>query len=163
MNSESRVVKITRSELYRRVWETPMRSLAREYGLSDVGLAKICKRFLIPRPAVGYWAKQKSGKRTRRTPLPRTSDPSIETIEFLLGSPEPLADTEETLDEDFKQLLDRAQALPTVIVPAAIRNLHPLVAATKNALGNKTNSDCLTYFGSRPNVEGACSPSHFES
>ena len=31
------------AELYEKVWPRPMRILAREYGISDVGLAKVCK------------------------------------------------------------------------------------------------------------------------
>ncbi len=41
-----------------------------KYGLSDVGLAKVCKRHDIPRPPVGYWAKVEHGKKVRRPKLP---------------------------------------------------------------------------------------------
>ena len=53
--------QITRKELYAQVWSTPIRTLAANYGLSDVGLAKICKRLAIPRPPRGYWAKIQAG------------------------------------------------------------------------------------------------------
>lgn len=33
--------KLTREGLYTQVWSIPMRTLAANYGLSDVGLAKI--------------------------------------------------------------------------------------------------------------------------
>ena len=33
-----------RSELYTKVWSTPMIKLAAELGISDVGLAKACRR-----------------------------------------------------------------------------------------------------------------------
>jgi hypothetical protein len=36
-------INISRLELYKRVWETPVTQLAKEYGLSDVGFAKIAK------------------------------------------------------------------------------------------------------------------------
>ena len=49
-------VKLTREELYKKVWSRPMRTLAREFGLSDVGLKKTCRRHNIPTPGVGYWA-----------------------------------------------------------------------------------------------------------
>ena len=42
-----------RSELYRLVWQTPMMHLAKTYGLSDVGLAKIRRKHNIPRPPRG--------------------------------------------------------------------------------------------------------------
>jgi len=36
------VKTISRLELYKRGWETPVTRLAKEYGLPDVGFAKIC-------------------------------------------------------------------------------------------------------------------------
>ena len=35
---------INRKELYKKIWETPITRLSKEYGLSDVGFAKICKK-----------------------------------------------------------------------------------------------------------------------
>ncbi len=43
------ITKIIRHELYEQVWTLPMSRLAKQYGLSDVGLAKICKRHNIVR------------------------------------------------------------------------------------------------------------------
>ncbi len=47
-----------------------MSRLAREYGVSDVALAKTCKRLNIPRPGRGYWARLASGAKPKRPPLP---------------------------------------------------------------------------------------------
>ena len=55
-------MQISRRDLYNRVWSTPMSKLARELDISDVGLAKACRRHNIPRPARGYWAKLAAGK-----------------------------------------------------------------------------------------------------
>jgi hypothetical protein len=41
-------VKLTREDLYERVLAEPMSKLAQHYGLSDVGLAKTCKRLRYP-------------------------------------------------------------------------------------------------------------------
>jgi hypothetical protein len=46
--------RVTREELYDRVWSTLMIQLATEFGISDVGLAKICKRLNVPVPHRGY-------------------------------------------------------------------------------------------------------------
>src|ERR1043166_5614740 len=35
------VLRITRGDLYEKVWQTPMQKLANEFGLADVGLAKL--------------------------------------------------------------------------------------------------------------------------
>ncbi len=50
-----------REKLYREVWSEPIQRVAKRYRLSDTGLAKICKRLLIPRPPRGYWAKKAAG------------------------------------------------------------------------------------------------------
>ena len=46
-------MQISRRDLYNRVWSTPMIKLARELDISDVGLAKACRRYNIPRPPRG--------------------------------------------------------------------------------------------------------------
>lgn len=65
---------ISRSDLYDLVWSKPISQLAKSYSLSDVGLAKLCHRYDIPRPGRGYWAKLQHGKKVRRTPLPNRAD-----------------------------------------------------------------------------------------
>ena len=65
-------VRIDRQTLYEQVWATPMQHLAAEYGLSDVGLSKICKKLDVPRPARGHWAKP-PGKRPDPPPLPEAA------------------------------------------------------------------------------------------
>ena len=64
------VIRVGRRELYERVWTTPMVAVCRDYGISNVGLAKVCKRHKIPCPPRGYWARKHSGQAVRRTPLP---------------------------------------------------------------------------------------------
>jgi hypothetical protein len=59
----------TRQELYDLVWATPMVKLAREFGLSDVGLRKTCVKHEIPTPSLGYWTKLNFGKPVKKTPL----------------------------------------------------------------------------------------------
>jgi hypothetical protein len=43
----------SREEIYALVWKTPMTKLAARFGLSDVGLRKICKKHDIPTPPLG--------------------------------------------------------------------------------------------------------------
>ena len=63
-------IVITRKDLYERVWAEPIQKLSKEYGLSDVGLAKVCRRYDIPIPPRGHWAKKQAGKRVAQPPLP---------------------------------------------------------------------------------------------
>jgi hypothetical protein len=66
----SEQVIVRREDLYEQVWSTPLRTLAQQYGLSDVGLAKTCKRMKVPVPGRGYWAKKAAGHTLKRRPLP---------------------------------------------------------------------------------------------
>lgn len=65
------VVKLTRTELYDKVWTTPLTTLSKEFYLSDNGLRKICIKFDIPLPPMGYWQKLQYGKKVIKTPLPK--------------------------------------------------------------------------------------------
>ncbi len=73
-DGKPQTISITREELYEQVWTTPMRRLCAGFGLSDVGLAKVCKANDIPRPPAGYWAMHERGKAPPRAPLPDRSD-----------------------------------------------------------------------------------------
>jgi len=68
---------LTRRELYDRVWTNPMTKLAKQFGLSDVALHKICRKHDIPTPPQGYWAKKEFGKSVTVTPLPHGGSGSI--------------------------------------------------------------------------------------
>jgi len=75
--------KLSREELYQKVWATPIERLATEFGISGVGLAKICKRMDVPVPPRGYWAKLAAGQKLKQTPLPpgpRKFDPTNPTL-----------------------------------------------------------------------------------
>ena len=48
------VVEYTREQLYEAIWSKPCVKLAAELEISDVGLAKTCRRMGIPRPSRGY-------------------------------------------------------------------------------------------------------------
>ena len=73
---------LLREELYERVWTTAMYRLAKEFGFSDVGLAKLCKKHNIPRPGLGYWRRIELGQRPERLPLPVIEQPSPYRIEI---------------------------------------------------------------------------------
>lgn len=63
-------VGLTRYELYRAIWSEPVSRVARRIGVSDVALANICRRSLIPLPGRGYWQKKAAGTAHPRPPLP---------------------------------------------------------------------------------------------
>jgi hypothetical protein len=53
---------LTRQSLYELVWSTPMSSLAHDFGISDVALAKRCRAVDVPR-----YASHPASRRTGRT------------------------------------------------------------------------------------------------
>ena len=63
-------IRTSKSELYEQVGTKPMSKLARRYGISDVGHAKIFKKHDIPRPSRGYWARKQAGQKLQRKPSP---------------------------------------------------------------------------------------------
>lgn len=56
--------------LAQQVWTTPIGKLAPQYGLSDVGLAKVCKRFDIPRAAGRLLGRPSRGLYAELPPQP---------------------------------------------------------------------------------------------
>jgi hypothetical protein len=60
---------LSREDLYELVWSKPMRDLAEDFGISDVGLAKRCRRLGIPVPGRGYWARVDAGQQPHRPKL----------------------------------------------------------------------------------------------
>ena len=65
-------VVLPREALYELVWSEPRLQLAKRLGISDVALAKRCRKLRISMPELGYWAKVEAGK-----PLPRPSLPKV--------------------------------------------------------------------------------------
>jgi hypothetical protein len=73
-------ITLTRNALYDRVWSEPVERLARTWGLSGRGLAKVCRRLQVPVPPRGFWAKARHGQRARRPPLPALQPGEAEEI-----------------------------------------------------------------------------------
>jgi hypothetical protein len=80
-------IELTRAELYERVWTTPIRTLAKEFGLSDVGLAKLCRRHEIPLPGRGHWARIQFGQKPKSEPLPPAKDPRLDAVTIQPSDP----------------------------------------------------------------------------
>jgi hypothetical protein len=72
----------TREALYNLVWSEPTRTVSRRLGISDVGLAKACKRANVPTPDRGYWARVGAGQECGKTPLPPLETNAARNINF---------------------------------------------------------------------------------
>ncbi len=117
----AREIRLTRRELYDLVWSKPLSLLAQELPVSDVGLAKICKRLNIPRPSQGYWTRRRTRHGTvKPPPLPSTAE-ACEREVVLRG-----------LESEYPR--KEPSEPPEVVVPDTLENLHPLIARTARGL-----------------------------
>lgn len=113
-----------REELYRLVWETPMSRLAKDYGITDSGLAKICRRLKVPYPPRGWWAKQAAGHKVKIEPLPPAEGGEFQVIRGRRPRPEPRP----KLDAKTEAKIEAA-AKVTIKVPDRLVKPHPLVVS----------------------------------
>jgi hypothetical protein len=139
-------MKISRQDLYERVWSTPMTKLAKEFDISDVGLAKSCRKNGIPTPPVGYWAKKAHGKAPSRPPLPPSDikEVLLEAAMFRATTP----------------TQKRAAALPSIPpiqvqpaeLPVSELELAPITAATHAALTKRKANEHGFVASDAPNA-----------
>jgi hypothetical protein len=138
--NDTNQVTLTREELYSQVWQTPMRTLAKKYDLSDVGLAKICKKHQIPRPGVGHWAKLQFGKPVEQEPLSAIDDERLAmiTINPQMSKSTKFEDASEAVDPEIATMIAN-ERLPEkkIVVSPNLPIRHPLVKATKEAYSGR--------------------------
>lgn len=68
------VVKLSRQELYDKIWENSVAGVSKEYGIPYSQLMKQVKAANIPVPPSGYWTKLNFGKPVEKTPLNGSGD-----------------------------------------------------------------------------------------
>jgi len=85
-----------------------MQRLAKQFGISDVALAKTCRRAEIPVPRRGYWAKSQAGKKVTRIPLPPRG-PGVSDDVFVGGR---RYHRYEILDEELLEPIPRPVTFP---------------------------------------------------
>jgi hypothetical protein len=115
-------IRVTRAQLYEKAWATPIRTLAKEFGLSDVGLAKICRKHNIPVPPVGYWRKKETGHRVKR--------PALLPVEN--GNETVVICVRERLSSDLAALA--AEVAPKIAIPQELS--HAFVLRTEKLLAH---------------------------
>src|SRR4051812_49227037 len=121
-------ITLTRQEMYNRVWAEPVDTLAKEFGLSNVGLGKACRRHNIPVPARGYWARKAAGHKMRQLPLSPSKN-GDETV-TLMGSPprDPPAEPEPRAVHPL--IAFEMQPENKIIVPEDLRVRHQAFSST---------------------------------
>jgi hypothetical protein len=149
-------MKISREELYRRVWESPVVTLAKEFDISDVGLAKACRANAVPLPPRGYWMKLQHGKTVTRPELP----PSTVSV-VVIDAPQHRL----PVPPNRKNRASAEQQKIVLEAPSPLRQLSPFAKATKQQLLSVKHSDGLVHTNkkglydcriSRGAIEEAC-------
>ncbi len=111
----------TRQDLYDRVWREPMLTIARELGVSDVGLAKACRAHQVPTPPRGYWAKLKAGKSVGKRPRLPACVGKANRIVIAPAIKSPVR------SQAVRAVLDAVADQPEIPIPHDLRNPHPIV------------------------------------
>lgn len=131
--SASQKSVLSREELYQLVWSTPMRQLSAKFGVSDVGLGKICKRHLVPKPPVGYWRQLEAGKAPAAPPLPACKNSGLLQVIIETKPLPPGRSSHAAQFPDIVAAIEAVEKLAEITVPASLTVPHPLVSETIRA------------------------------
>jgi len=107
-----------RESLYEEVWQSPVSKVAEKYGISDVAIAKVCRKLKIPVPGRGYWARKSAGYSVKKQPLLRFKNAPI-----LFRSERTRPPTLPTDPSD-----------PEFLKIAAVEGKHPAIPASDHSL-----------------------------
>lgn len=120
----------SRQDLYDLVWAELVSVVAKRFGISDVGLAKLCRRHDIPLPPRGHWAKVAAGKRTGSRPeLPQRG----------IAMPDDISDDE----HDWRRFDERPDEIPIPPEPVFIQPLEDVVVRVQKLVERVTVSRSL--------------------
>ncbi len=146
MGMQDTQTPVDRETLYEEVWADPVKVVAQRYGISDVGLAKICKKLSIPIPSRGYWAKVKAGKIMRKIPLP-----ALPPGATALTGTKPLSRIQREAQVAVQKSVAKIiEDHPVIDVPEELTDPHPLVSAAEKRLKQRDGWDDVAGLRSAP-------------
>lgn len=130
--------EFTREKLYEEAWRKTMVSLAKEYGLSDTGLRKICKYLQIPLPPQGYFLRKRRG-----TPPPLPSASKSTPLRYVSYYCHPPAHLRDTVPEEpvIPEISFEDDPANRVTVPPALESPHPLTKKTAQVFSKAKPDD----------------------
>jgi hypothetical protein len=124
---------MNRAALYALVWERPITHVAKDFGVSDVAIRKICIKHGVPTPPLGYWAKLKHGKKVIQPPLPPIQKGQSDSINLQVRQREEMPSEIVEAVRLAKQELSLIEN--KILVPTARpANLHPVALASEKVL-----------------------------
>jgi hypothetical protein len=120
------VHRFKRQELYDLAWSQPLTKVARNLGVSDVAVAKACRRAGIPVPGLRHWAKVQHGKKVDRAPLPPQKPGKSDIVTI---TPQPSGSASLRLPPDVQKLVNNEEVEPgaRIIVQKSLSKAHPIV------------------------------------
>jgi hypothetical protein len=128
-----------RKTLYEEVWKEPLLEVAKRYGVSDVAIAKTCRKMHIPLPGRGYWSKIQSGLKMKKMPLPPFSAcPKVRKKSKAPQEPQVETKVERLVPEAFvleEELIQR-ESLPKLRITwnLGVKLANPYVLSTQRKL-----------------------------
>lgn len=134
----SKEVRLSRRDLYERVWSRPIQEVARELGLSDVGLAKMCRRDGIPLPPRGYHLMAASPAKQRLViKLPADQDNDRPTLSFRV----PDATVLEARSRSSVELAELKARTPSQSAPELRRTIDARMTILRRAVDRRRTDD----------------------
>lgn len=135
MNVQEYPTDINREAIYREVWTEPMTKVAARYGLSDKGLAKICRKLSVPIPGRGFWQRLRAGQSVKPRPLPSSKGAQSVRLASSFNRHSDAGNMAKPKPPEIEQLL-AFEALPEnyVQVSEKLKRPHELTKATLEAL-----------------------------
>lgn len=103
--------QLTRAELAEAVWSEPLAQVAARVGLTATGLAKLCDRIDIPRPARTYWNLEPADRKRQRASHGRLGGNGQEPVQFGETPQRRRSRTRLAPDQRRAQLLDIAAGI----------------------------------------------------
>ena len=145
---------ISREALYELIWSKPMTHVAKDLGISDVMLGKMCKEQLVPKPPRGYWANLGSDKKRvvyARPELPDLFQKKNDFNQWVLDDyklreslrtdkfdPDDLSDPVREPPPPFMETLPQFRERMSGVMPVlpnmeALKVMHPLIRTINEA------------------------------
>jgi hypothetical protein len=151
VDEESRPIRLSREDLYELAWSKPIASLAQDFGISDVALAKRCRRLGIPIPGRGYWARVDAGQTPYRPKLPKREEQWHDQSALTVGPSQftPVHATAATVTRAPSESPDAnavSARISALVVEGTPTILETLAAVKRTALHRKHPRRCELAF-----------------
>src|ERR1700733_3089824 len=98
--------KISRQELYEKIWATPIVKLGKELGYSYLEMVQLCEKLNIPRPDGGYLYRRQYGGSEEKIALPTAHPNAPFEIEFGARLRDAAKSTAEPADTNRKNAME---------------------------------------------------------